>query len=200
MGELAKVLEEVSRSREEKTSKGQPWWLTLLLVVIPCVVTGFVSLRQSQIEADSASAKAEASYEATKKVVELLQSHDEEHVKHDAEFAAHIQVIEAWLSSMRQESGHGGATMPVPPNATNKRTWRPNFPAAIKPLANERRVKLPATIDDVVASIKSGHGDDYIKEIYEGPADGSPSWEKEFERRAAAHEKADAAARAAKVK
>ncbi|HET6956742.1 MAG TPA: hypothetical protein VFI56_09175 [Vicinamibacterales bacterium] len=185
MGDLARAVElATSENPNPPEVKDKRWWVALLVVAVPCLITSIGSWLSARESANAASAKAEAGYEAMRKAVEVLQEHDTEHLKNDAAGAAHIQAIEAWLSTVKADN-RGGVVIQIPANALNKKTWRPNFPPTVRPSTMQRKVELPTTIDEVIADIKAGRKSDYVKEIYEGPADSAPDWEQEFERRAA---------------
>jgi len=183
MAEPAETLEpepEPGRSKRLQL----PLWATLLIGLAPnaaALVTTFV-------KTSAANRKADAGYEAMKEAVQLLQSHDTEHIRSDAAIAAHIQVIEAWLGSMRSTGGeHATLSLQVPQSAPNERTWRPNFPPALQTPV-QHKIEFRPSLDDLVDDIKSGRNQ-YVHEVYEGPPEGAPQWTEDAKRAAAAEAK-----------
>jgi hypothetical protein len=63
----------------KKEEKGEKWWLTVLVAVLPSLLAGWFSLRaidkanQSASQADKTSSEVQASYDLMKQALELVQ-------------------------------------------------------------------------------------------------------------------------------
>lgn len=134
----------------------RPWWVLLLIVVVPQLVSNYFTYQaavvEARLKATEAKRTAEAGYEEIVKAVETLKKHDDETGKALASINGHVSALEAWMGSMRPHFEIGAShvthlALPVPPNAADKANWRPNFPP---PTAAPKGVfiNLPRSLDE----------------------------------------------------
>lgn len=141
--------------------KGQPWWVLILIATLPPLITaffaGFFSYRAAVVESKMKAAEskrtAEAGYDALVKAVDTLQTREEESARTIAKLNGHIEAIEAWMHDMKphvdKTTQETHLDLPVPSNAPNKKTWRPNFPPKVSaPMQALAPRRLPRSLDE----------------------------------------------------
>jgi hypothetical protein len=157
MPETANSEEVTSPGKLLKEYRNQPWWVIVLIAVLPSTMTGLFSYRVAVVEAKAKTAesdrKSEAGYEELVKAVRLLQDHDEAKAKLDVENAktlagavAAINAIEMMIGShehLDRPSLHvvnpHAARLPTPPPAPS--------PAAAAATASPR-IQLSKSLDE----------------------------------------------------
>jgi hypothetical protein len=110
MGESVRTESEIetavtSPGKLLKKYSQRPWWLLIILVTIPPLVTSYFSYRaaigEAKIKTAEAAAedkeKEEAGYAATRRSVEDLIKHDEQYGKAIASLGGHIEAIEQMM-------------------------------------------------------------------------------------------------------
>jgi hypothetical protein len=139
----------------------QPWWVLLLITIVPPVGTGFMSAYfsyrastlETRVKAAETKRTAEKGYEELVKAVDQLQKHDEETGRTIAELNGHIKSIEAWMVGMRPHTDtrtrETHLDLPVPRGAPDQTHWRPNFPPpVVSPKASSQKLDLPRSLDE----------------------------------------------------
>ncbi len=129
----------------------QPWWVLLLIAVIPptgaALISSYFTYRAAVVEAKGKAAEAkytaEKGYEELVKAVNLLQSHDTETVKAIAELNGHVKAIESLMTSGKP---HRDA---VTHETHVDLPAHPKFPPPVAaPKAAQQHVDLPKSLDD----------------------------------------------------
>jgi hypothetical protein len=155
----------------------QPIWLVLVIAGIPSLA----SVATTWIKTKSSDERSAAGYEASRKALEVLQQHDSDTTKAVINLTAHVDFWERVFLPLLPNLVPGQPGKKGPPG---KMTMV--FPPPLAAPRPVQKVEFSPSIDDVVDAIKSGHGDAYVKEIYEGPPENAPEWTKEADKRAAA--------------
>ena len=97
------------------TYRRQPWWVLLLIALIPptgtALISSYFTYRAAVVEAKGKAAEAkytaEKGYEELVKAVNLLQAHDTETVKSIAELNGHVKAIESIMTSGKPHRNPG---------------------------------------------------------------------------------------------
>lgn len=148
--------------RRKKLRRSDKSWVgTVLAAVLPCLITSFVTYRQSQMETqaklEEAHIKAEAGYDALVKAVEKLQARDEANTRSIYELTGHINAIEALVAGMKShvdpKTKETHLDLQVPHHVRDKANWKPSFPPppSPPPIGQSARIDLPLSLDDAAA-------------------------------------------------
>jgi len=153
-----------------KKYRKSPWWLVLLVVAIPPLITSYFSYRaakvEAQMKANETKAEAEAGYAATKVAVEELQKNDKEYSKAIAELSGHVRAVESFLTiHAREEHSRAPSKLHLPPAMHTQAVQQ----------AAATRVEMPMDLKSALIDVNSGKVYK-IGKVYEGPEEDSPDW------------------------
>lgn len=134
----------------------RPWWLLIILVTIPPLVTSYFSYRAAIGEAKMKTAEAaaedkekeEAGYSATRRSVEDLIKHDEQYGEAIAKLGGHIEAIEKMMRLNEQAGFRPGKTTALKVTAP--------LPIQEVKRAAAMKVEMPASLDQALYFAKKG--------------------------------------------
>lgn len=158
-----------------KKYRHRPWWLLIILVTIPPLVTSYFSYRaaigEAKMKTEQAAAedkeKEEAGYAATRRSVEDLIKHDEQYGKAIAALGGHIEAIEQMMRYNEHAGFKQGKTA----------TMKVTAPLPIQEVkkASITKVEMPSSLDQALFMSKKGQTSDPFSMPVTAPAETAPT-------------------------